>query len=311
MEYKLTRRRFAGLAIASSTVAGISFVASKTWAQTADIAIGIRAGSPASDNISTGIASAVADVAEQTADTPSTTRQLITSSLNLATTQVQSSTPQTIQGGAAPIIQNDEAISGFASLADGTLVVALTPVRSGRRGGSTTFLRFLGSSRADLRLSGLNRQDKIQSLLGTKDGKLLGLVVKRNGTPPVRLVEINLQTGNFSNRANLPGNLRINNLAQCPDGKFYTTSVENSGATNLVQLDLGTGQPINQVQLKFNGIIWNNGLESLVCTSGNQLLGFGALRYQSPKALYNIDASSGVMSGRREFDVAKVTVRPS
>lgn len=313
MEYKLTRRRFGQLAIASTTVAGLSYVASKTLAQTPNsqtsslAIVGVSPASPTDDSSPTGLSITAADTGEATSSA-SNSQQLAVQSLDMGSSQVQS---LNLQNGTTATIENDEQITGVTYLADGTLVVAVTPVRTGNKGDSPTRLKFPGTSRSDLTLSGLKKQEMLESLLGTKDGKLLGLVMKKNGTPPVRLVEIDLTTGNFNDRSNLPGNQRFSNLAQCPDGKIYTTSVEGSGATNLVQLDLGSGKPITQVQLKLNNIIWNNGLESLVCSGANQLIGFGALRYQSPKALHTIDPSNGTMTKLTDFDVAKIAMRSS
>lgn len=318
MELKLTRRRFGQMAIAATTTAGLSYLASKSLlAQTstdnlADI-VGVDTGPPATTDLSTGINSVAADATSDATDAePSSSRSLVVQSLNLGTTGVQSLTPQSVQGGSTPTVEVDDQITGFTYLSDGTLVVALTPVRTSRRGNSPTRLKFLGSSRADLTVSGLKSQEKLGSLLGTRDGKLLGLVMKKNGTPPTRLVEINLQTGDFSDRINLPGNQQLSTLAECPDGRLFATSVDNSGATNLVQVDLGTGRGTTTVsQLRFNNTLWNNGLESLICNSANQLIAFGAPRYVGVNALYTIDASNGNMTKLRDFDVAKVTIRPS
>jgi hypothetical protein len=316
MEYKLTRRRFGKLAIASTTVAGLSYVASKTLAQTPNsqtssmAIVGVRPGSPTSADTAATNLRIAADTGEATSS-PSYSQQLIMQRLNLGWAEVQRLSAPRVQGGATSTVEFDEAITGLAYLADGTLVMAVTPVRTSNRGNTPTRLKFMSSSRSDLTVSGLQQHEKLKSLLGTKDGKLLGLVGKKNGTPPYRLVEVNLQTGSFKVRLNLPQNQRFSNLAQCPDGKIYTTFVEGTGATHLVQLDLRSGKPITQVQLKLNNKIWNNGLESLVCSRSNQIIGFGALRYQSPKALHIIDPSNGTMTKLTDFDVAKIAMRPS
>lgn len=303
MEYRLTRRRFGQLAIASTTVAGLSYVASKTLAQTPGLAIvGVRPGSPTSaDTAATNLSIAAADTGEAT-ESPSNSQQLVVQSLDLSSARVQP--------GATSRVEFDEEITGFTYLADGTLVAAVTPIRTSRRGNSPTRLKFLGTTRSDVTVSGLGQQERLESLLGTTDGKLFGLVGRKNGTPPFRLVDVNLQTGSFNVRLNLPEQ-RFSNLAQCPDGRIYTTTVEGSGATNLVQVDLEQGRTLNQVQLRFNDTFWNNGLASLICSSANQLIGFGAPRYVQPNAVYTVDPTTGAMARLRDFDVSKIAIPPS
>lgn len=316
MEYRLTRRRFGQLAIASTTVAGLSYVTSKTLAQTPNsqsglAIVGVRPGSPTSaDTAATNLSIAAADTGEAT-QSPSNSQQLVVQSLDLSSAGVQSLTAQSVQAGATSRIEFDEEITGFTYLADGTLVAAVTPIRTGTRGNSPTRLKFLGTTRSDVTVSGLGQQERLESLLGTTDGKLFGLVGRKNGTPPFRLVDVNLQTGSFNLRLNLPENQRFSNLAQCPDGRIYTTTVDGSGATNVLQIDLGQGRTLNQVQLRFNDTFWNNGLASLICSSANQLIGFGAPRYVQPNAVYTIDPTTGAMARLRDFDVSKIAIRPS
>lgn len=324
MEYKLTRRRFGKLAIASSTVAGLSYFAHKslaqtpaqtiaqTPAQTPGLAItGLRPGSLTSiDTTATNVRLAAPDTGEA-AESVINSQQVRVQSLDLASNQVQNLPGQSVQAGTTAKVDNDEVITGLTYLADGTLIAAVTPVRTSRRGNRPTRLKFLGSSRSDLTISGLQRQEELKSLLGTKDGKLIGLVGKKNGTPPYRLVDVNLQTGNFNVRLNLPQNQRFSNLAQCPDGKIYTISVQDSGAVNLVQLDLGQGIPVTLSQLQFDNTPWTSGLESLLCSSAGGLLGFGAPRYVQPNSVYTIDVSSGVMAKLTDFDVSKIAIPSS
>ena len=64
-------------------------------------------------------------------------------------------------------------------------------------------------------------------------------------------------------------------------------------------------------ELKVDNKVWDNSLESLVCSPAHQLFAFGALRYQFPKAVYSVDVSSGDMTKLQDFDTAKITVLPS
>ena len=231
-------------------------------------------------------------------------------SLDTGSNQVQAlTTPQLLQDATTPVLEVGEQLTGLTSLADGTLVLAITPVSTSKKGDNPTRLTFLGTPSKTLTVSGLKKQEALESLLLTNDGSLLGLVVKKNASPPVRLVDINPQTGEISSKDKviLPGNQQFSNLAQCPDGKIYTTSVERDGSTNLVQLDLAQKKPITQAQLRFNNTVWIGGLNSLVCSPEGQLFAFGARWHESPKYLHTVDVSTGVMTRLRAFDVAKVT----
>ncbi len=85
----------------------------------------------------------------------------------------------------------------------------------------------MGTPIKTLIVSGLKQNQQLGSLLGTNDGRLIGLVGKKNGTPPILLVDINLQTGEISsiNKIKFPNDERVSNLAECPDGKLYTSLV--------------------------------------------------------------------------------------
>jgi hypothetical protein len=124
-------------------------------------------------------------------------------------------------------------------------------------------------------------------------------------------VEIDQKTGDFTSKLKLPENQRFSNLAECPDGKLYTTGIDKDGKTRLLLLDLQKGNLDFIAELKVDNTSWDNGLDSLVCSPANQLFAFGALRYQYPKALYSVDQSSGAMMKLQDFDVIKITVVPS
>lgn len=306
MNQRITRRRFGQLAIASTTVAGITYLANKTLAQTPNlVVVGASLGSPiSSDDTTTTVSNSTDPTGSENTSAASTAIELLLPTLNVVTTQVQ--TPSPVQGVS---IQSTDELSGFTSL-NGTLVLAVTPASTSPRGGDPTRLIFLGTPSRTVTVSGLKQNEKLTSLVVTNDGKLSGLVIRKNGRPPVNLVEINDQTGAItaSNKINLPQTQRFEGLAQCPDGKLYTTTVDRRGETSLVQLDLGQKRPIVIAQLKVNGTVWNNGLRSLVCSSANQLFAFGALRYQSPLKLYTVNSSNGEMSLISDFDAAQVTI---
>lgn len=284
MELKLTRRRFGQLAIASAATAAIANLANKTEAQT----------TPNTNLVIYG------------ARPEPKAGRVVVQSLNVTTGEVQDVTTATLEIG--------EQLTGFTSLPDGTLILAISPVRGGKKENNAPRLVFLGTSPKTLTVSGLTKQQLLESVLGTNDGKLIGLVIKSNYTPPISLVDINLQTGeiSFTDRVILPGNERFSNLAQCQDGKIHTTAVGQKGDTRLVQLDLGQGKPIDLPELRFNDTVWNSGLNSLACSPANQLFALGKGRYEALYNLYTVNPSDGVMSlVKQNWEVAKITiVRP-
>lgn len=294
MKRQLTRRRFGQMVIASTAAAGLGHLATKTFAQTILSVYGAHPVPKAG--------------------------KIFVQSLNVTTGAVQELTTATIQIG--------EKLIGFTSLANAerTLVLAIGPVRAGKQENTLTRLVFLGTSPRILTLSGLTKQEALESVLGTNDGSLIGLVIKKNIRPPVKLVAIDIITGQISliDKIKLPQSERFSNLAQCPNGTIYTTVVGRLGETNLVQLDLGQGKLIPRVRLKFNDEEgdseagdphlhgFNSGLSSLVCSSpAGQLLALGKPSLvTTPNRLYSVDEKTGAMSVRlREFDVSKITIR--
>lgn len=276
MKLNLTRRRFGQLAIASTAAAGFGYLANKTFAQIPNLLIYGARPVPQDGGI-------------------------LVQSLDLVTNLVQELTTTTLGVG--------EKLIGFTSLADGTLVMAMGPVRAGRRQSAPTRLFFQGTSPRTVTVSGLRRQDTLDSLLGTNDGSLYGLVIRKNGRPPATLVAINLDTGesNRIDRINLPRTDRFSNLAQCPNGTIYTTAVGREGGTSLVQLNLAQGRPTRVAQLNVNGRVWNSGLSSLICSPAGELFALAAPRYVTPNKLYSVNPSNGAMTQLIDFNVSKIT----
>lgn len=305
MELKLTRRRFGQLAIAGTVVAVLGNFQRKVFSQISTpqlVVIGVRLGPIPSPDVDTGLDDPMPDTDEINI-APSATVGLILESLDIADAQPKPlPIPQIL-------LDSDDQVTGFTSLSDGTLVAAITPVPTKRKGGGPTRL-IVGPSPTTVTISGLKKNEQLRSLVGTKDGRLLGLVVKKNGRSPVRLVEVDWTTGNFASKLKLAKNQRFSNLAEC-DGKLYTTGIDKDGKTRLLLLDLQKGDLDFIAELKVDDTIWDNGLESLVCSPANQLFAFGALRYQYPNALYSVDQSSGAMMKLQNFDVAMITVAPS
>jgi hypothetical protein len=287
MERTLTRRQFGQLVIAGAAVAASGNFPSNVQAATSKLVImGVRLGPIPSD-------------------VPSTTRELILETLDVENGQIRP------LPGPQIFIGSEEQVTGFTSLSDGRVVVAITPISASSKGEEPTRLIILDPSPTTVTISGLKKDEQLGSIVGTKDGGLLGFVMKKNGTPPVRLVDIDQNTGTFTETLILPGNQRFSNLAECPDGQLYTTGVDREGTTSLLLLEAQKRQFSVIAELKVDDTIWDNGLDSLVCSPAHQLVAFGALRYQFPKALYSVDVSSGAMTQLRDFDVAKVTMPPA
>ncbi|MDZ8064789.1 MAG: hypothetical protein RMY64_03990 [Nostoc sp. DedQUE08] len=307
MNYKLSRRRFGQLALAGTVVSGLSYLTKKALAETPSVNI-------------VGIGSSPIVTIDQTAITEVNTTELVeNTALNSVSTDIKpvglvlqslmTGKAQVLTDKSTPLLEPNEILSGFTSLSDGTLVVAITPVAISRRQATFTRITFLGTPVRTLILSGLKPNQQLGSLLGTNDGRLIGLVGKKNGTPPIKLVDIDLQTGeiSFISKVKFLEDERISNLAECPDGILYSSVVGEYGETTLVQVDPNQKKPIRLGQLKLNGQAWNNGLQSLVCSATGQLLAFGAMRYETPNAVFIVDKNSGTMTRLQDFDSAQIT----
>ncbi len=294
MKRKITRRRFGQLAIAGTAAAGIGHLTTKVFAQTTPnlFIYGARPVSQAG--------------------------KIFVQSLNVTTNAIEDLTTASLEIG--------EKLIGFTSLAnvERTLVLAIGSVRTGKKEEAPTRLVFLGTSPKILTLSGLKKQDTLESVLGLSDGSLIGLVIKKNIRPPVKLVAIDISTGQISliDKIKLPQTERFSNLAQCLNGTIYTTAVGRLGETSLVQLDLGAKKLTRLVQLKFNEEEgdseagdphingFNSGLSDLTCSPAGQLLALSAPSLVTPNRLYSVDENTGAMSVRLgEFDVSKITIR--
>ena len=312
MNRRLTRRRFMQLALAGSAVTVSASVTRIIFAQSASLTlIGVRAGPvPSSTTDVPEVDTTEVESATGGPGTASVAVGVLLQSFNLATGQVQTlQAPQSLQDGQAPVLRSNEAVTGCTVLADGTVVLAITPVSGSTNERDPTRLTRLSTPATTVPISGLKKDEKLGDLVATTDGRLLGLVAKRNGTPPVRLVAIDPLTGTMRvvDTVNLPGKWPFKTLAQSSDGQLYTAAVGWQGEAHLVQVGSGRNQTITPV-LTVDGTVWNNGLESLVYSPAGQFLAFGALRYETPNALYTVDVGSGAMSKLYDFDVSRVAI---
>jgi hypothetical protein len=311
MNGSLTRRRIVPLALVGAAAMSAP-VANMMFAQSSNLVVlGVRAGPlMGTDDADVSATTTEVGTTSRAAPTVGAAVGLLVQSLDVATGRIQVvATPQTLPDGTA-LLRTDESLTGFTILADATMVVAISPVTTSQKGGNPTRLTFLSAPAKSIDVSGLLKGEQLEGVIGTKDGGLLGLVMRKDGRSPSKLVDIDPRTGAISlaNRLRLPATARFRALEQCPDGTLYTTSVERQGETDLVRLDLTQRAPGTSVRLHANGTDWDNGMQSLACTAAGQLLAFGARRYAFPRALYTVDVASGAMTLLRAFDVAQITI---
>jgi len=317
MKLKLTRRQFGQLTFAGTVGAGLSYLAKRVVAQTPEVRLyGVRTGPLVTPDNTT-----VTGVDGNAVHNPTTSLTLVSiplslvqESSNVATTNLQTLPNfQFLEDGTTPVVNPNEGINDFTYLSDGTPVVAVTPTIGSENETAATRLIFLHKSPIAVSVSGLKPQEQLASLVATNDGGLLGLVLNKNGTPPTKLVDIDVQTGNLTTntKVKLPSDQRFSTLAHCPDGTFYAATVTNNGTTNLVKLDLAQQELTTLVQLTLNGNAWNNGfVESLVCAPGGQIWALGALRYETPHYLHLVDPVKGEMTRLAPFNVSKIAISP-
>ncbi len=334
---RLTRRRFGQLTIASSALVGLGYFATRVSAQTntlSTVLVGVFPVYPnatnqpevvAKDNSQlinpndsgdgteafTATATAAPTVGSTATDKPN--RELVANTLDLTADLTTASQKEPISTGIylvedAATLQPYKQISGLAYLSGGKLVVATNPIEVSKKNNPTRLTVAQGNSIKTLEVSGLKKQDKLESLTGTNSNQLLGLVVKSSGKGDARLVAIDVNTGqiDYTEKVKLPGNERFAALTQCSDGTMYTTSIAPSGLTTLVQLDLNQKKPVPLAQLTLDGNPWISGLRSLACSGAGQIFALGSGRYETVNSLFVIDAKTGKMTRLRDFQAVRI-----
>ncbi len=303
MKLKLTRRQFSLLAVLATAATTTRLFTNKILAQeSSTVILGVRPGDISDTNTSTDPNSDTTDLTDgkATADIVSSSLQtIVVESFDVGSLEIKTvlTTP--------PILETGEQLSGFASLKDGRLVVAATNINTDNKKRQSVRLIFLSDSKS-VPISGLKNQEALRSLLRLKDGTLVGLVNKINGTPPSRIVRINPNTGQITNKSKIPDQKRVTTIAQCPDENFYRIATKKTGDTYLFQF----GQE-KSIKLSFDGQPWNSGFIGLVCAGSNQLYALGALRHQEyPFYLHIINGKTGKIKRiQKEFNVSAITIR--
>ncbi|HSL04318.1 MAG TPA: hypothetical protein VK901_12385, partial [Nitrospiraceae bacterium] len=175
-------------------------------------------------------------------------------------------------------------------------------------------------------VSGLSKDQGLDSVRLLRNEKLVGMVSKKDGTGPAQIVEVNPITGavTFTNLVSLPADRRFSALAEAPDGKLYTSVFRNDGSTELWTLDLTNKTATFVIKLTtpsrcsnptcagfahIPGIInWYHGIQSLIVTPAGQLLAQCNLEYILPNSLYEINVDTGLMTEMVSFPVARAAL---
>jgi hypothetical protein len=321
MAERLTRRRFARLAIAGGVAAGSIGVVTAPFANTifarpADPPlIGIGVAPIAFDDTDAAIVNRTEfEPASGSVVSSARASALLVHSIELSTGQVRSvRSVGVLADGRTAALETNELITGSALLRDGTLVVALTPASGSPNQKAPTRLTRSAASAATVPLIGLASGEMLADLLVTRDNRLMGLVTQRSGAAPADLVNVDLQSGRFSRVGSiaLAGYWRINTLTQSASNQFYATAINRNGETHLIRVNADGSQPSVIAALSYGGIVWNNGLQNLVSTSSDELIAFGAMRYETVNTLYRVDPRSGEMTRLYDFDAASVAAAPA
>lgn len=229
---------------------------------------------------------------------------------------------------AEPLLSPSDCISGVTYLADGTLLVVVTPDASSANGALPPRLLLLNENQISgiVPVSGLSKDQRLDSVRLLRSGLLIGMVTKKDGTGPAQVVEVNPKTGavSFTNLVRLPADRRFSALVEAPDGKLYTSVFRYDGTTELWTLDLTNktatflsklttaSRCSNQTCAGFDnihGVIsWYHGIQSLIVTPAGQLLAQCNLEYRLPDSLYDINVGTGLMTEIESFPVARAAL---
>ena len=321
MNFRIRRRRFGQLAIASAAATALANLAGKSVAQSSPPAIlGLRL----SDiQTSTGIGKTIHDLTN-------TTPALNLVSLNLATGQELSilkipvktvdNLPQfsitiaNLFANQAVSIEPRERLTGLVTLTDGR-VVAASVVNTAQGDVSRLVITDSKSSTSQnsLIVSGLQSNSTVEDLLATKDNRLIAVVSLNRGTPPFALATIDPKTGAVNSGDDLglpavPPFLRLSNLAQSSDGTIYATTLGREGVTKLAQINLnkGNGSIINLSPLTLDSKPLENDLLSLAISPSGGLYALADPQSAGDNTLHTLDPNTGAVQPLRPFAVDQI-----
>jgi hypothetical protein len=290
------------LAAIATTAAATGLFSNKIFAQESNtVILGVRSGNISDSNVSISVdpTSDTTDLTDEKATiVPFALQTIVVESFDVRTQEIKTvlTTP--------PILEADEQLSGFVSLKDGRLVVAANSINPNKKNKQSVRLIFLSQSPKSVAVSGIKNNEALRSLLRLKDGSFAGLVSKINGTPPSRIVTINPDTGDVTDRDKVSDQKRVSVIAQCADGTFYGIATERTGGNSIFQI----GQE-QSTKLSFRSQPWSSGFIGFVCAA-NQLYALGALTHQEfPLYLHTIDPKTGEMIRiEKGFNVSAITI---
>ncbi|MBR8835099.1 MAG: hypothetical protein DSM106950_13965 [Stigonema ocellatum SAG 48.90 = DSM 106950] len=312
MNLKIRRRQFGQLALASATTAVIANLGGKVAAQKQQTLYSVRVSK-----------------LNSISDPVNTTPQIILKSSNVTTGQellnseIASTTVSNVSTAVETVeksisTQPSERLTGVTTLSDGTLVS--TSVLSSKSG-NVTRLSVTNPNTSQttnsLKVSGFpNNNSTVESLLSTKDNKLIGVISLNEGTPPFDLAIIDRATGKvtLSTEAGLPrlaSGRRYSNIVQSPDGKIYATTLGKEGVTTLVQVDMANKSINKVVQLSYNNKPLANDLLSLAISSSGQFYALANPDHGSTNSLFTVDVKTGVLTFVKPLDAEQITFSPA
>jgi hypothetical protein len=317
---KLTRRRLARLAVAGGVAVGSIGVVTTSFATTIlartspNSLIGIMSG-PAQPDDGDRPAGDITEFEPGSggSHTANAAVPITVHALDLSTGRSRALTAPFVRGaGQSPLLTGDDSIGGCAALADGTVVLAITPGSASNNRATATRLTRLTTPVRSIGVAGLRQTQQLSDLVATSDGRLLGLITQRSGSLPAFIVEVDPQRGQQRPITTLaaPGYWRISTLAESPDGQIHATAITREGETHVVRVDTRQGGIALLFPLTLNENVWNNGLQSLVYSTTGGPIALGAPRYESTNALYRIDGR-GAMIKLYDFDAIRIAMSPA
>ncbi|MCC5636609.1 lactonase family protein [Nostoc sp. CHAB 5844] len=211
-------------------------------------------------------------------------------------------------------------ITGFTTLLDGTLVMVTVTTNQKGNFSKLIFTRHKSFKKPkSKKISGFRKSNNtIEGVLGIQDDKIIGIASYNNGRPPFYLVLIDPKNGKVTsgdqlNLPELPSNIRFNNLALSPDGKFYATILGSEGRVTLVKLDpskkaLITGRILisTVAELTHNRKYLASDLLSLTFSPSGQLTALANLNPKENNSVFAVDIKSGKMTLLSKVSVDKI-----
>jgi hypothetical protein len=217
--------------------------------------------------------------------------------------------------------QPRERLTSLTPLSNGMFIITCVAHTQKGNFNRLIFIKTDKSSRIHkaLKVWGFKQENStLESLLETKDGKLLGIVSLRAGAPPFELVTIDHKTGKVTYDGlvlpDLQPDQRYSNLTQSPvNRKIYATSMGIGHRMHLVQLDMEknsliTGKPliIKLSELHFNNKPLESDLLSLSVSPLGELYAVANINHEPMNSLFTVDIKTGEMTLVIKIAVIKI-----